>query len=140
MCLVLGICYDLDIYLPNYLTERMHPLLLASISRPITVLYLLPITVALAARRGSVNFLLGSRGRELEDTGNRARARRDSGCCKQLDEEGTTPKDKAFPSLAEQQVKASVAGSVCPCHRDGRQYLCQVGPYQVSLEETTRRT
>lgn len=139
MCLGFGTCYGVAMCLPNYLTERMHPLLLASISSPITVLYLLPVTVDLAALRLSVNFLLGSRGRELEDTENRAS--RDSGCGKELGEEGTTPEDKAFPSLAEQQVKkASVAGSTCPCHRDGRQYLCQVGPYQVSLEGTLQRT
>lgn len=138
MCLVLGICYGFAMYLPNYLTESMHPLLLASISSPITVLYPLPVTVDLAALRLSVNFLLGSRGRELEDTENRANS--DSGCCKQLGEEGTAPEDKAFPSLAEQQVKSSVAGSVCPCHQDGRQYLCQERPYRVSIEETIRGT
>lgn len=137
MCLVFGLCYSFDMCLPNYLTERMH--LLASISSPITVLYLLPIIVDLAAHRLSVNFLLGSTGRELEDTENHASG--DSGCCKQLDEEGPTPEeDKAFPSLAEQQVKASAAGSACPCDRGGRRYLCQVGSYQVGIEETIRRT
>lgn len=40
----------------------------------------MPITVDLAALRLSVNFLLGSRGRELEDTENYASS--DSGCCK----------------------------------------------------------
>ena len=56
MCLVFGICYGFDIYLPNYLIERMHLFLLESISGPITILYLLPITVDVAALGLSVKF------------------------------------------------------------------------------------
>lgn len=109
-----GICYGFDIYLPNYLTQRIHLLLLAPISSPITILYRLPITVDLAALRLSVNFLLGSRGRELEDTETVLAVTQDAASI--LDEEGSTPEDKAFPSLAERQVKASMAGSACSCH------------------------
>lgn len=61
-----------------------------------------------------MDFLLGSKVWKVEDPANCASS--DSGCCKWLDEEYTTPEDKAFPGLAEQQVKASMAGSACPRH------------------------
>lgn len=130
MCLVFGICYRLW-YLfakPPYRKDVsiFIIVLFKSSRKPVTRNY-----IGLVAQRLSANFFLGIKVRKLEDT--ESWASNDSGCCKWLDEAHTAPEDEAFPGLAEQQVKASMAGPACPCGWDGSHYLCQVGPYQVSI-------